>query len=111
MTSNHGRFNDYIEPVFDHMGIFNPAHDSDNPIDFVWQGIVGGLTRMVRNQPKDRFGTKAPSCLFSLNVPVKAWMNAFRKTLKIVVMTAAFGLSKLPLRTCRKSTRKRRKSS
>jgi len=60
MTSNSGRFNGYVEPVFDHMGIFNPAHDSDNPIDFVWQGIVGGLTRMIRNQPKDRFGTKAP---------------------------------------------------
>ena len=60
MTSNSGRFNGYVEPVFDHMAIFNPAHDSDNPIDFVWQGIVGGLTRMIRNQPKDRFGTKAP---------------------------------------------------
>src|SRR5437764_14712173 len=42
--------------------------------------------------------TFGKSCLFSLNVPVKAWMNAFRKTLKIVVMTAAFGLSKLPLK-------------
>ena len=60
MTSNSGRFHGYVEPVFDHMAIFNPAHDSDNPIDFVWQGIVGGLTRMIRNQPKDRFGTKAP---------------------------------------------------
>ena len=60
MTSNSGRFNGYVEPVFDHMAIFNPAHDSDNPIDFVWQGVVGGLTRMIRNQPKDRFGTKAP---------------------------------------------------
>jgi hypothetical protein len=60
MTSNDGRFKGYVEPVFDHMAIFNPAHDSDNPIDFVWQGIVGGLTRMIRNQPKDRFGTKAP---------------------------------------------------
>jgi hypothetical protein len=37
-----------------------PLVDSDNPIDFVWQGIVGGLARMIRNQPKDRFGTKAP---------------------------------------------------
>ena len=60
MTSDQGRFNGYVEPVFDHMGIFNPAHDSENPIDFVWQGIVGGLTRMIRNQPKDRFGTKVP---------------------------------------------------
>ena len=42
------------------MAIFDLAHDSDNPIDFIWQGIVGGLTRIIRNQPRDRFGTKAP---------------------------------------------------
>jgi len=42
--------------------------------------------------------TFGKSCLFSLNVPVKALMNALRKTLKIVVMTAAFGSSKLPLK-------------
>ncbi|HEY0370305.1 MAG TPA: hypothetical protein VGC85_11960, partial [Chthoniobacterales bacterium] len=32
----------------------------DNPIDFIWQGIVGGITRIVRNHPKDRFGTRVP---------------------------------------------------
>jgi hypothetical protein len=42
------------------MSIFNPAHDSDNPIDFIWQGIVGGLTRIISNHPKDRFGTRVP---------------------------------------------------
>ncbi len=92
MTSNSGRFNGYVEPVFDHMAIFNPAHDSDNPIDFVWQGIVGGLTRMIRNQPKDRFGTKAPfSGSFDdpktavtttiLNVFRNAFIQAFTGTL------------------------------
>jgi hypothetical protein len=60
MTSRDGHFTGYVEPVFDHMSIFNPAHDADNPIDFVWQGIVGGLTRIIRNHPKDRFGTRAP---------------------------------------------------
>ena len=43
-----------------HMSIFDPGHDSKNPIDFIWQGIVGGLTRIIRNQPKDRFGTRVP---------------------------------------------------
>jgi uncharacterized protein DUF748 len=60
MTSKQGAFRGYIEPVFDHMAIFDPSHDSDNPIDFIWQGIVGGLTRIIRNHPKDRFGTKVP---------------------------------------------------
>jgi hypothetical protein len=60
MTAKNGSFTGYVEPVFDKMSIFSPEHDSDNPIDFIWQGIVGGLTRIIRNHPKDRFGTKVP---------------------------------------------------
>ncbi len=60
INSKDGAFRGYVEPVFNHMSIFDPAHDSDNPIDFVWQAIVGGLTRIIRNQPKDRFATHVP---------------------------------------------------
>jgi hypothetical protein len=60
MESKNGNFRGYVEPVFDNMSIFDPGHDSDNPIDFIWQGIVGGITRIVRNHPKDRFGTRVP---------------------------------------------------
>jgi len=60
MNSKQGQFTGYFEPVFDKMVIFDPSEDNENPIDFIWQGIVGGLTRIVRNHPKDRFGTKVP---------------------------------------------------
>jgi hypothetical protein len=60
LDARNGRFTGYVEPVFDHMAIFDAKHDSDNPIDFIWQGIVGGLTRIVRNHPQDRFGTRVP---------------------------------------------------
>ena len=60
MNSKDGAFRGYIEPVFDKMSIFDPVHDADNPIDFIWQGIVGGITRIIRNHPKDRFGTRVP---------------------------------------------------
>lgn len=60
LNSKQGAFRGYIEPVFDHMAIFDPSHDNESPIDFIWQGIVGGLTRIIRNHPKDRFGTKVP---------------------------------------------------
>lgn len=93
MTSKSGDFTGYVEPVFDHMAIFSPQHDADNPIDFVWQGIVGGLTRIIRNQPKDRFGTKAPlqgnfddpkTAVMStvLNVFRNAFVQAFSGTLQ-----------------------------
>ncbi|MBV9009879.1 MAG: DUF748 domain-containing protein [Verrucomicrobia bacterium] len=93
LTSTDGAFKGYVEPVFDHMAIFSPEHDSDNPVDFVWQGIVGGLTRILRNQPKDRFGTKVPlSGNFDnpkpaimttiLNVFRNAFIQAFTGTLQ-----------------------------
>ena len=59
-SSKNGAFSGYVEPVFDHMGIFNPEHDSENPISFVWQAILSGVTEIVRNYAKDRFGTKVP---------------------------------------------------
>ncbi len=60
MRSRNGRFTGYVEPVFDKMAIFDPTEDTENPIDFIWQGIVGGITRIIRNHPRDRFGTKVP---------------------------------------------------
>lgn len=59
-SSKNGAFSGYVEPVFDHMTIFNPEHDSDNPVNFVWQAILGGVTEIVRNHSKDRFGTRVP---------------------------------------------------
>lgn len=61
MDAKNGRFTGYVEPVFDHMGIFNPANDfKENPLNGIWQAIVGGLTRVIRNHPQDRFGTRVP---------------------------------------------------
>ena len=60
MNSKNGAFNGYVEPIFDHMGIFNPEHDSQNPLSFIWQAILGGVTEIVRNHSKDRFGTRIP---------------------------------------------------
>jgi hypothetical protein len=59
-SAKNGSYQGYVEPVFDHMAIFNPAHDSENPISFIWQAILGGLTEIVRNYSKDRFGTRIP---------------------------------------------------
>ena len=59
-NAKNGSFDGYVEPVFVNMSIFSPKHDSDNPISFVWQAIVGGLTHLIRNHPTDRFGTRVP---------------------------------------------------
>ena len=58
-SSENGAYKGYVEPVFDHMSIFDPAKEHD-PITAVWEAILEGVTRIVRNYSKDRFGTKVP---------------------------------------------------
>jgi hypothetical protein len=41
------------------MSIFNPPK-ADNPLTALWEGILEGVTRIVRNYSKDRFATKVP---------------------------------------------------
>ena len=58
-SAKTGAYQGYVEPVFDHMTIFN-EQSAANPVTFVWEAILGGLTEIVRNYSKDRFGTKVP---------------------------------------------------
>jgi len=87
-TAKNGGYQGYIEPVFDHMVIFN-EESVRNPVTAVWEAIVGGLTRIVRNYPEDRFGTKVPfSGTFEHPQPdiiatiFNAFRNAFVKAFK-----------------------------
>jgi uncharacterized protein involved in outer membrane biogenesis len=58
-SAKNGAYQGYVEPVFDRMSIFNLA-EADNPLTAVWEAILEGVTRIVRNYSKDRFGTKVP---------------------------------------------------
>jgi len=58
-SARDGAYQGYVEPVVDHMVIFN-ERSAQNPGKFVWEAILGALTEIVRNHPKDRFGTKMP---------------------------------------------------
>lgn len=79
-TAKKGGYQGYVEPVFDHMVIFN-EESTRNPATAIWEAILGGLTRIVRNYPEDRFGTKVPfSGTFENPKPdiVTTVFNAFR---------------------------------
>src|SRR5437868_1452050 len=58
-SARNGTYQGYVEPVFDHMVIFN-EESAKNPATFLWEGLLGALTEIVRNHARDRFGTKAP---------------------------------------------------
>lgn len=50
-SAKNGGYQGYVEPIFDHMGIFNPEHDADNPISFC---LAGDPWRPDRNCPITR---------------------------------------------------------
>ena len=60
VESKDAAFKGYVEPVFDNMNIGTEQSEKANPLSNLWAGIVDGLTKIVRNQPKNRFGTKVP---------------------------------------------------
>ena len=79
-NAKSGGYQGYVEPVFDHMVIFN-EESVKNPATMVWEAILGALTQIVRNYPKDRFGTKVPfSGTFEHPTPdiITTVFNAFR---------------------------------
>ena len=62
MDSKEGLGSGYIKPLFRNLQIFNLIKDvrEDNPLQFFWQAIVGGGTRILTNQQRDQFGTVIP---------------------------------------------------
>ena len=58
-TAKNGGYQGYVEPVFDQMVIFNEK-STKNPATLIWEATLGALTEIVRNHPKDSFGTKVP---------------------------------------------------
>lgn len=60
LAASHGNLSGYVKPVLDHMSIVSLKNDTSHPLEFIWEGLVGGITRLLRNQPNNRFATKIP---------------------------------------------------
>ncbi len=60
LAAKDGHIEGYIKPIFDGIVIADLKDVVKNPIKLVWEGFVGGLTRLLRNQPRNRFATKIP---------------------------------------------------
>jgi hypothetical protein len=60
--SNEGQITGYAKPLFRNLKVFVLSRDlkEDNMVEFFWQALVGGVTRVFRNHPNDQFGTLIP---------------------------------------------------
>ena len=48
----------YVKPMVKDLKVLDPKKDDDNPIQFVWEAIVSGVTWVFKNHPKDQLATK-----------------------------------------------------
>src|ERR1041385_7761803 len=60
--SKEGELVGYIKPLFRNLKVFSLAQDlkEDNVLQFFWQALVGVTTTLLKNQPRDQFGTLIP---------------------------------------------------
>lgn len=60
--SKEGQISGYVKPLFRNPKIFSLARDikDENVLELFWQALVGGVANLLKNQPRDQFGTMIP---------------------------------------------------
>lgn len=60
--SKEGQMTGYVKPLFRNLKVFSVTQDAkeDNVLQFFWQALVGGVTNILKNRPRDQFGTLIP---------------------------------------------------
>jgi hypothetical protein len=60
--SKEGQITGYVKPLFRNLKIFSLKEDisEDNVLQFFWQALMGGVTTVLKNFPRDQFGTLVP---------------------------------------------------
>lgn len=60
LAAKDGHVEGYLKPIFDNIVIIDLGENLKNPLKLAWEGLVAGVTRLLRNQPRNRFATKIP---------------------------------------------------
>jgi hypothetical protein len=60
--SKEGQLTGYVKPLFRNLKVFSVGQDlsEDNVLQFFWQALMGGITTVLKNFPRDQFGTLIP---------------------------------------------------
>ncbi|MDB5322884.1 MAG: hypothetical protein JWN40_4515 [Phycisphaerales bacterium] len=62
VDAKEGQLAGYVKPLFRNLKMFSLKQDikEDNVLQFFWQAILGVTTSVLKNQPRDQFGTLIP---------------------------------------------------
>jgi hypothetical protein len=55
-----GRLHGYIKPLAQGIQLVDVEKDKHHPVQMVWEAIVGALTEIFKNKPKDQLATEVP---------------------------------------------------
>lgn len=60
--AQEGQLAGYVKPLFREMKVFSLTEDikDENVLKLFWQALVGGVTTLFKNHPRDQFGTLIP---------------------------------------------------
>jgi hypothetical protein len=60
--AKEGQLSGYVKPLFRDLKVFDLAEDLEggNVLQAFWQALVGAVTGLLKNQPRDQFGTLIP---------------------------------------------------
>src|SRR6185437_1377264 len=62
VSSSNGHYQGYAKPFFFDLQVFSLQKEAKkrNPLQIVWEAIVGGVTELFRNQPENQLATVIP---------------------------------------------------
>jgi hypothetical protein len=61
LDSKHGQVEGYIKPLFRNLVVISLQDvKEDNALQLFWEALVGTVTGILKNQPRDQFGTLIP---------------------------------------------------
>jgi hypothetical protein len=57
-----GQLTGYVKPLFRDLQVFDLKKDiqNDDPLQFFWQALLGASAEVLKNQPRNQFGTLVP---------------------------------------------------
>jgi len=60
VTIDSGNITGYLKPIARNIKVVNWDKDKQNPLNLIWQSIVGVLAEAFENQKQDQFATRVP---------------------------------------------------
>lgn len=92
LHAKEGHFNGYVKPLIEGLDVLNWKKETEGPIEKFWEGLVGGVAQIFKNQPHDQLGARIPISGRFDKPEVNAWSAAFSLLRNAFIQALRHGL-------------------